>query len=330
MERVRLSICTILAVAAVGTSVLGATQTFYNYMWFPIIGIRITFSSPVSIAGYDKGLFSTQEPLGVTQHVTFQSGTLPFQSGFRITWREEYAVVEHYEWLPIPDSSNGLQYPVDFGIDYAHPEKYLAQGEQSQISNPAVLDSLRGGPKGLAQLGRIYKWLVREFTKYNANGTTHGVVTVDELLASRRLGGCHDYALVYSAVARGLGYPALMLDTNNVKWIARFQGGDRGVHAGHVFVEVFLIDRWVLIDTTRGYYVEHGYDPLNPAIAMPGKGFYGESPVRYFVMRKGIDARAYGIDSGFDEIHRMMESFALQVNVTAVVYPAYVWRKFAT
>lgn len=315
-------------VAALGLVSLAASRTFTNDTGGPVTGIRITFSDMVWVTGYDKTVFPTQDPVGVVSEITFSGGQLASLGHFQVTWNEEYATVLSHSWLSGSGSLSRVQYPTAFGINYAHPEWHLAQGEQSQVSSPAVLDSLRGREKGLAQLGEIYQWLVRGFGEYNAGGATHGKVTVDELLASRRLGGCHDYALVYAAVARELGYPALMLETASVEWIERFQKGDRGVHAGHVFVEVFLIDRWVLIDSTSGYYVHEGYDPTNPAIAEPGKGFYGESPVCYYVMKKGTDARACGIDSN-EENHRVMESFASQVDVTTVTYPAYVWKVFA-
>ncbi|MBN1811054.1 MAG: transglutaminase domain-containing protein [Anaerolineae bacterium] len=126
---------------------------------------------------------------------------------------------------PAPLPTPTIGYQPAFGIDYAHPEEYLAQGEQSQISDPAVLDLLRADEQSLAHLGDIYRWLKREFEAYKAGGQTIGVVTVDQLLAERRLGGCHDHGLVYAAVARELGYPAVMMHTVSIAWVEQFQAG---------------------------------------------------------------------------------------------------------
>ena len=62
-----------------------------------------------------------------------------------------------------------------FGIDYTRPEQYLAQGEQSRISDSSVLDPLRTGAQSLDHLGDIYRWLKREFTAYAAGGKTIGL-----------------------------------------------------------------------------------------------------------------------------------------------------------
>jgi len=43
-----------------------------------------------------------------------------------------------------PTLTASQRYQSAFGIDYGHPEKYLAQGEQTRLSNPAIIDSLRG------------------------------------------------------------------------------------------------------------------------------------------------------------------------------------------
>jgi hypothetical protein len=120
----------------------------------------------------------------------------------------------------VPMATN-IAYQPAFGVDYVHPEQYLVPGEQSRISDPSVLDGLRVQQQSLEHLGDIYRWLKGEFTAYSAGGKTIGLVTVDDLLAERRLGGCHDHALVYAAVARDLGYPAIIARANSIAWVER-------------------------------------------------------------------------------------------------------------
>jgi hypothetical protein len=219
-------------------------------------------------------------------------------------------------------------YQPAFGIDYGHPEQYVAQGEQSQIADPTVLDALRSEEQSLAHLGQVYRWLKRDFTRYSAGGRTIGVVTVDELLESRRLGGCHDHGLVYAAVVRELGYPAVMARTTSIAWVKGFQAGEEGPHVGHVFVEVFVDGRWVLIDSTNGYYVPEGYDPADPVIPITGN-IAGTSDEVYgfHVERKGVDTWGFGIHSP-KESTQAMDEFALQLDVEAIVYPEYTFLRY--
>jgi hypothetical protein len=221
-----------------------------------------------------------------------------------------------------------VNYQMAFGIDYARPEEYLAQGEQTQVSNPAALDPLRTEEQSMTHLGDIYCWLQSEFTYNSAGGETIGVVTVDQLLAERQLGGCHDYALVYAAVVRHLGYPAVMADSYSIAWIEQFQAGEQGLHTGHVFVEVYLGAKWVLVDPTNGWYVENGYDPADPVIPLRGAIAGSSNEICGFhVDRKGSDTWAYGITS-VSELTQAMDDLARQLDLEAIAYPEYVFEHF--
>jgi hypothetical protein len=230
---------------------------------------------------------------------------------------------------PLPSPTPTVAYQPAFGIDYAHPEKYLVQGEQSQISDPTVLDPLRSDEQSLAHLGDIYRWLKREFEPYQAGGQTIGVVTVNQLLAERRLGGCHDHGLVYAAVARELGYPAVMARTVSIAWVEGFQAGEEGPHVGHVFVEVYLDGKWVLIDSTNGWYVEDGYDPTDPVIPLKGSiAGSSEEIYGFYVERKGLDTWDFGIHSP-TESTQAMDELGGRLDLTGIVYPDYEFQRFS-
>jgi hypothetical protein len=229
---------------------------------------------------------------------------------------------------PTATKPASVSYQAAFGIDYAHPEKYRAQGEQSRISDPSVLNSLRRSEQSMAHLGDIYRWLAREFTAYSAGGKTIGVVTVDQLLAERRLGGCHDFGLVYAAVARELGYPAVMARTDSIAWVKRFQAGEQGPYVGHVFVEVYLAGRWVLVDSTNGWYVADGYDPAQPVIPLKEQVAGSEAETYgFYVERKGLDIWGFGLHSPADST-QAMEALARQLDLKTLVYPWYVFQRF--
>jgi hypothetical protein len=215
-----------------------------------------------------------------------------------------------------------------FGIDYANPGLYLTQGEQSQISDPSVLDDLRADEQSLDHLREIYLWLKRDFTAYAAGGKTIGVVTVDELLADRRLGGCHDHGLVYAAVVRELGYPAVMVRTVSIAWIKRFQSGEGGPNVGHVFVEVYLNGKWILIDSTNGWYLVENYNPADPVIPLRGNIAGSNDEIYGFhVERKGIDTWDFDIHSPKESSQSML-AFGQEVDLETTQYPEYNFLHF--
>lgn len=230
----------------------------------------------------------------------------------------------------ITPSEEGTQseYEKAFGIDYAHPSHYLRQGEQSQISDLRFLPDLSTEQSGLEELKEIYAWMKREFTPYRAGGKTIGTVTVEELFVRRRLGGCHDHALVFSAVVRRFGHPAVIIETYSISWMEEYQQGTSQGYVGHVFVEVYLEDQWVLVDPTNGWYVAEGYDPMNPFIPLTGK-VSGPSPEEdgFFVDLKGIDSWGMGIHSVAD-LNRRMELTAAQFKLEGMDIPSYTFEHF--
>lgn len=234
------------------------------------------------------------------------------------------------ETKKVDSRSVNIEYHIAFGVNYANPKEYLVQGEQSQISNPKALEPLYSDEKNLDHLGYIYCWLKNEFTTYSAGGRTIGVVTVDQLLEDRRLGGCHDHGLVYAAVVRELGYPAVMVRSVSIAWINKFQADEEEaeLHIGHVFVEVYLNDKWVLIDPTNGLYVEDNYNPAKAVIPLKGHiAGLTEEMYGFYVEHKGIDTWAFGIHSQTDSTESMDE-LARQLNLENIKYPEYIFHSF--
>ena len=228
---------------------------------------------------------------------------------------------------PAP-TTQALIYRDAFGIDYANPTHYLVQGKQTEITYPGVLDPLRGYAEGIDHLALIYRWLQTEFTNYSAHGATIGTVTADQLLESRQLGGCHDYGLLFAGVVRELGYPAVMIDSYSIAWIGEYQNGTAENHVGHVFIEVFQSDEWILVDPTNGWYVDEGYDPSNPIIPLKGP-IAGSSAESYgfYVDLKGLDLWSYGIHNNA-ALTEAMDNLAAVIDLPTITYPDYDFRHF--
>lgn len=62
------------------------------------------------------------------------------------------------------------------------------------------------------------------------------------------------------ALFRALSIPSRMVVTCNVDWIELFKRDDLSLSEGHSFIEVFLEDRWHLVDSTYRVLFS-GYDP---------------------------------------------------------------------
>jgi hypothetical protein len=83
----------------------------------------------------------------------------------------------------------------------------------------------------------------------------------DGILRDGSYGGSADYSVVFGALARACGIPTVWVKTLDADWIREYcMHGTEGHWNGHVFLEIFIHDRWVLLDDTQLVFYEY-YDP---------------------------------------------------------------------
>ena len=97
-----------------------------------------------------------------------------------------------------------------------------------------------------------------------------------------------------------------MIETAGVQWAYDYNAGIVQYFRGHVMSEIYMNDKWILLDNNCTYVED--YDYLNPFIPM-----MSSHPDDYFVFAKGVDIWDY---SGHDEsfTHDKMISFANNIS----------------
>lgn len=186
-----------------------------------------------------------------------------------------------------------------FGIDHRNPEKYIVPGAQSDLSseNFEMVRNAIGTPSHTIYGAKVVcQWINQNFTFDNAGGAMAGLNTVDELFEIKAFYGCHSLALIISSVLRGFGIPAVMIETVDVKWGYDYRNGFVDYFRGHVMSEVYINNKWILLDN-NGSYVDE-YDYANPYITGKDPSLWG-----FFVFAKGVDIWDYrsGDDSFTDD-----------------------------
>jgi len=144
--------------------------------------------------------------------------------------------------------------------------KWLKSGPQSQLTERIVdiANKLRGRNRRESLYnGMEYIWHSFSYDEWLNSMAFQR--TADELFSDRSLGGCSDFALVQITLFRALGIPSRMIITANVDWMIQYQPNPLIMSEGHSFIEVFLEDRWQLLDTTYRYIYSE-YDARNPSL----------------------------------------------------------------
>ena len=145
-------------------------------------------------------------------------------------------------------------------IDYSSPELYLnlsdSFGNVAQILKLAKELKQQSSEKTLLS---ISQWMKDNLIYNNELAPTWR--NFDNVMESKSVLGCADYALVFAALSRACGIPAVFVKTMDVAWIHSFrQTGKCEQWIGHVFLEVHWKRRWRLLDPEALKLYEE-YDP---------------------------------------------------------------------
>lgn len=148
----------------------------------------------------------------------------------------------------------------DFGrVDHAHPEKYLGLdydvGDREEIAR--IAKEVKG-KDAEGTLKAIHAW-IGSHLKYDDHAA-YAWRTCTKMTADMTFGGCADHALLFGTIARACGIPTVWVKTMDVGWIRDFVDDPAadGTWSGHVFLEVHVDGRWMLLDATQGQlYRDH-------------------------------------------------------------------------
>ncbi|MDD3371007.1 MAG: transglutaminase domain-containing protein, partial [Alphaproteobacteria bacterium] len=148
-------------------------------------------------------------------------------------------------------------------------QNFLLQDEQTAITPQvrAVAD-LANDNKDFSTLAEIFALLKaaeRRGRAMSVSGRKH-TNTASQILSAVRVSGCTDCAIAFATLARAKGIPALVVDSARKEWIDGGVSRENG--EGHFFVEVYIGDRWHLVDPVRGLLYRNdgtpkGYNPEN-------------------------------------------------------------------
>ncbi|NUN52124.1 MAG: transglutaminase family protein [Planctomycetaceae bacterium] len=138
-------------------------------------------------------------------------------------------------------------------VDYAHPEKYLDL--PTKIGKKETLEGIVEKVKAKSPretLAAIGTWISSNLKNDGKLG--YEFRTVDRILADGAFGGCQDHSEIFGYLARACGIPTVWVKTMDCDWIRMFRKtrDENRTWSGHVFLEVHLDGKWVLLDATQG------------------------------------------------------------------------------
>lgn len=156
-------------------------------------------------------------------------------------------------------------------------EDFLKEGKQAAITPKIKEVAVSINGEGLTFVANVLEWMDEHLQRQKYTQKLFRKRTADEIIKSGFSTGCTDDALVFIALTRAGRLPAKYVEAIETKWLEK----DGEKIAGHVFAEIFVNNKWYLVDPARR---EISVKPV------PDKN-------RYMVFAKGLDSWDIGIKS---------------------------------
>ena len=187
-------------------------------------------------------------------------------------------------------------------VDYSSPEKYLAipasLGDSQAIARQA--SDLKAATDRKT-LSNVLRWMNTQL-RHDAD-RAYEWRNYDTVVADRCYGGCADQAIVCGVLLKSAGIPAVWVKTMDVPWIWDFKKKrPYQSWSGHVFLEVYLDENWVLLD---------------PGAAKIYLNYSTESRIlqgNRFAYHKGNDPKAMVMSLQWEAWKKQTESYFTKLN----------------
>lgn len=130
-------------------------------------------------------------------------------------------------------------------------QNFLKQGEQTQITDDVLRIASEFSEEGLDLVAKIIKWIHKNLKPNNDKEIKDKVFrkrTADQIIKDGYTTGCTDIGLVFIALTRAKNIPTKYIETIRRKWM---ESEDENFIEGHIFAEVFINNRWYIIDPTE-------------------------------------------------------------------------------
>ena len=227
-------------------------------------------------------------------HVAFgnRTGTIELKDGTTIRWMVKpgglatltfqtdtmlYLAKELTPWEK--NTEQAIPVPLFNRIDYLKPMNYVSL--PADIGNAKRIETIATQLKSQtpeSSLRAIDQWMKKNL-RYDPNAAYHWR-NFDQIVDDGIIGGCADHSIVFGALSRACSIPTVWVKTMDYDWIREFKLlGPIGSWRGHVFLEVYIHDKWVLLDA-QGMILYEDYDP-NSHFFPGGRYAYDKGPDPY-------------------------------------------------
>ena len=156
-----------------------------------------------------------------------------------------------------------------------------------------------GSISTLDDVARLWQYFITNFKQNNENKIEKFRRTSEEIATSKIWSGDSDAGTLLAPILRANGIPTVYLQSAKLDWIKDLLENNvlKTSVRGHIFLEIFIDDEWILFDSTDGYFY-YNYDVNNYSL-----------PDNYYAFSKSLNGHEIGCYSLANNNAIMMRKF---------------------
>lgn len=198
-------------------------------------------------------------------------------------------------------------------IERNNLKKFLINEGQNEVG-PCMKDfsNLIGKVESIKDLSIMWKKYMKEILRDKENKVHKFERTSEEIFKEKIWSGCSDVGTSFAPILRMKGIPTIYLQSASINWIKDLNENneDARMVRGHIFLEIYLNDEWLLFDPTNGY-IYLGYDFNNLSL-----------PNSYYAFSKSLNGHELGHITLKDN-NEIMRNLFLNFNIESYNDPKY-------
>lgn len=179
-------------------------------------------------------------------------------------------------------------------------DDFLINNMQNNVGEETLrFSELIGDINDIEDIANFYKVFIQEFKPDKNREVEKFKRTTEEIVKSRICSGCNDAGLVLSTILRLKGIPTVFVSSGHIDWAKDLQEQNENARSvrGHIFLEIYLNDKWYLFDSMAGKIYDN-YDYNNLSL-----------PNGYYAFRKTLNNCNFGAYTLKDNNQIMSEAF---------------------
>lgn len=136
-------------------------------------------------------------------------------------------------------------------------------------------------------IAKLWQYLHKQFKRDINHTIPKFKRTSEEIATSKIWSGCSDIGTVFAPILREKGIPTIYLQSAKIDWVEKLNinSQDCITVEGHIFLEIYISNEWILFDPTNGYlYLDYDYNNLS-------------LPDNYYVFSKSLNGHEIDFDS---------------------------------